>query len=192
MKKLWSWLKFDKSIISQKMSLPVRASLIFASWFYSGFLKPFSGSWGSLFAIPAAMLIGHYLGASMLIFFIIFTFIWGWFSVDTLIAHKIGAHDIKPVLTKTGIKNVASPHDPNFVVIDEVCGQSIALLPIYLFFASPYYAIPAFFLFRFFDMIKLWPSNFFDTKVENGVGVMTDDVFAGLYAAIILGLILTF
>ncbi|MFI3173491.1 MAG: phosphatidylglycerophosphatase A, partial [Eubacteriales bacterium] len=46
--------------------------------------------------------------------------------------------------------------------------------------------IIAFFLFRIFDIWKPQPAKWADTKVENAHGVMLDDVFAGLYAAIIL------
>jgi phosphatidylglycerophosphatase A len=47
----------------------------------------------------------------------------------------------------------------------------------------------AFFLFRFFDIVKPPPANYFDQKVKNGFGVMTDDFFAALYsiAALLAG-----
>jgi len=49
-----------------------------------------------------------------------------------------------------------------------------------------------FILFRFFDIIKLWPASFFDGRVKNAFGVMMDDVIAGLYGAVILYAVLFF
>ena len=44
----------------------------------------------------------------------------------------------------------------------------------------------AFLLFRIFDIVKPQPARYFDTKVKNGFGVMTDDFFAGVYTALVL------
>ena len=68
-------------------------------------------------------------------------------------------------------------HDPSFIVIDEVAGVLIA------FFLLPVkwpVILTAFFLFRAFDMFKLYPVNKFDEK-EGSVGIMLDDLVAGLY-----------
>tara|TARA_B110000438_G_C15639854_1_gene574808 strand:+ start:225 stop:728 length:504 start_codon:yes stop_codon:yes gene_type:complete len=83
--------------------------------------------------------------------------------------------------------------DPKEVVIDEVIGQSI---PLYLYEVShgtnkePYealmYYIYIFILFRFFDIKKPFPVNFFDKRYKNNVGVILDDVVAGLYTVITL------
>jgi phosphatidylglycerophosphatase A len=72
--------------------------------------------------------------------------------------------------------------DPSCVVIDEVCGIMIAffLLP-----AKFSVWITAFFLFRAFDMFKIYPANAFERK-KGGVGIMMDDVIAGLYANLIM------
>ena len=85
--------------------------------------------------------------------------------------------------------------DPKEVVIDEVIGQSI---PIYLYEIahgttkdskeSVLFYIYIFILFRFFDIKKPFPINFFDRKFKNSFGVIMDDVIAGFY--VILTLIL--
>ena len=46
----------------------------------------------------------------------------------------------------------------------------------------------AFLLFRVFDIIKPQPARYFDEQVKNGFGVMTDDLFAALYAVLVLAL----
>ena len=73
-------------------------------------------------------------------------------------------------------------HDPAEVTIDEVVGMwiSLFLLPKKIFIV-----IAAFFVFRFFDIIKPFPARKFD-KMHGGFGIMMDDVIAGIYTNIIL------
>ena len=83
--------------------------------------------------------------------------------------------------------------DPKEVVIDEFIGQSI---PIYLYEIShgtvkdPQEAVLfylyIFILFRYFDIKKPFPVNFFDKKLKNSFGVILDDVVAGLYVVLTL------
>ena len=83
--------------------------------------------------------------------------------------------------------------DPKEIVIDEFIGQSI---PIYLYEVShstikdPQEAILfylyIFILFRYFDIKKPFPVNFFDKKFKNSFGVIFDDVVAGLYVVLTL------
>ena len=74
--------------------------------------------------------------------------------------------------------------DPGAIVIDEVAGQWIALLPV----ATTVWWQWAlgFALFRFFDIFKPWPVGWADRRVKGGFGVMIDDVIAGAYAGVIL------
>ncbi len=83
--------------------------------------------------------------------------------------------------------------DPKEVVIDEFIGQSI---PIYLYEVAHgseknseeaiLFYIYIFILFRFFDIKKPYPVNFFDKKYKNSFGVIFDDVIAGLYVVLTL------
>ncbi len=76
--------------------------------------------------------------------------------------------------------------DPGRIVIDEVCGQLIALA-----FLPPGW-VPAglaFALFRFFDIIKPWPIRRLE-RLPGGWGIMADDVGAGLAAAALTRLVL--
>ena len=83
--------------------------------------------------------------------------------------------------------------DPKEVVIDEFIGQSI---PIYLYEISHgtnkspdeaiiFYSV-CFVLFRFFDIAKPFPVNFFDKNFKNSFGVIMDDVCAGFYVVLSL------
>jgi len=78
--------------------------------------------------------------------------------------------------------------DHRALVWDEFVGQWIALLPALL---APWWAIVlGFALFRLFDVWKPWPIRVFDRRLHGGLGVMVDDVVAGSFAAVVLGLLL--
>ena len=80
--------------------------------------------------------------------------------------------------------------DPGYAVWDEFVGQWIALAPLLWHPAGWTGVAAAFILFRIFDIAKPWPVSWADRSVEGGLGVMLDDVFAGLYAALALALLL--
>ncbi|PLX73767.1 MAG: phosphatidylglycerophosphatase A [Desulfuromonas sp.] len=77
--------------------------------------------------------------------------------------------------------------DDGRIVIDELVGYlvTVAFLPF-----TWTNAILGFFLFRLFDIAKPPPASWFDQKMKNGIGVVLDDVVAGLYGAIALQLCL--
>ena len=94
------------------------------------------------------------------------------------------------VFTILGIwsTNVLEPvwgEDPSRVVVDEMVGVWIALLAISFGDASPYYAIAAFALFRLFDIFKPLGIRQME-KLKGGLGVMMDDILAGVYSFLIL------
>jgi len=72
-------------------------------------------------------------------------------------------------------------HDHSAIVIDEVAGMVVAgvLLP-----GTWAAAVLAFVLFRLFDVVKPYPANLIDGRVEGGLGVVGDDLVAGLYAGL--------
>lgn len=51
--------------------------------------------------------------------------------------------------------------------------------------SHPWSLVWGFVLFRFFDIVKPWPISWFDRNVQGGLGIMLDDVVAGLYAALV-------
>lgn len=78
-------------------------------------------------------------------------------------------------------------HDHSHIVIDEVVGILVAAL-----FLPPTWlaVVLVFFLFRLFDVVKPFPASFFDGRIEGGLGVVGDDVVAGVYAGIATRLLL--
>jgi len=86
--------------------------------------------------------------------------------------------------------------DPKEIVIDEALGQSLPIIYIlYLNLNNEinikieiYYAL-SFFFFRFFDIFKPFPVNYFDQNFKNFFGIIMDDIIAGLYSIILIYLI---
>jgi phosphatidylglycerophosphatase A len=79
--------------------------------------------------------------------------------------------------------------DPGCIVIDEIIGMLIALIAVP---AHPMFLLLAFILFRVFDIVKPFPVSWFDRHIHGGMGIMLDDVMAGIYALICLQLLSLF
>lgn len=78
------------------------------------------------------------------------------------------------------IERQTDQKDPGIVVIDEVAGQFVTFLIAFEYFGWPA-AAGGFFLFRFFDIWKPFPTRHLE-KLPSGLGIMADDVMAGIYA----------
>lgn len=70
--------------------------------------------------------------------------------------------------------------DPGAVVVDEVAGQWLTLVPLAM---EPLAYLLGFAAFRLFDIVKPWPVGWCDRHVKGGLGIMLDDVVAAVYAA---------
>lgn len=76
-------------------------------------------------------------------------------------------------------------HDHGGIVWDEIVGFLLTMA------AAPRgwpWLLGGFFLFRLFDILKPWPIGYLDAKVQGGLGIMLDDLLAGLYALVLLQL----
>ena len=80
-------------------------------------------------------------------------------------------------------------HDHGAIVWDEIVGFLITMFMIPVSWQS---LLMGFILFRFFDIVKPWPICFIDKKVQGGLGIMLDDVLAGLFSLLIMQLIYTY
>lgn len=133
-----------------------------ATWFGSG-LMPFApGTWGSLAALPFAYLIQYYVG-------------WVGLAVATVTVFAIGCW------ASSIFEREAGTDDPGAVVIDEVAGQWLVLLPAGL---DPVLYLIGFILFRIVDIFKPWPACWFDKNIHGGLGIMLDDVVAAIYGLV--------
>ena len=86
--------------------------------------------------------------------------------------------------------------DPGQIVIDEVLGQAMPLILLLYLNQTNQISIPveiyyiiSFFVFRFFDIIKPFPVNYFDRNFKNYFGIIMDDIMAGLYSMMVIYLI---
>ena len=79
--------------------------------------------------------------------------------------------------------------DPGKIVVDEVAGQLIALFPLVFVKWSMIMVMVSFILFRFFDIVKPYPANKLQ-DLEGGLGIMCDDLVAGVYAAVIVSILM--
>lgn len=145
---------------------------ILLSFFGAGYLRPASGTWGSLAALPAAWLL-HIIGGPILLII----------AAIALYFAGVKATEIETA--------DAEDHDPGWIVADEVVGMWIALLPVsYGAWSNDVTIlalwpgwIAAFALFRLFDIWKPLVIGRIDARGD-AVGVMLDDVVAGVFAAI--------
>ncbi len=142
---------------------------ICATWFGSGRVRFMPGTVGSLIALPFVAF-AIWVGGT-----------WGVIAFSVGV-YFIGLYSIRYVLQE-------NEHDPGFVVIDEVVGQSLTFVFVSTVMPSLWMFLIGFVAFRFFDIVKVWPACYFDKKVRNASGVMLDDVVAGLYASLVLLLI---
>lgn len=106
---------------------------------------------------------------------------WPWFAAALVFAFGLGVWVCDWAVNRLKIA------DPACVVWDEFVGQWIALAPLVLW---PYggwaWIVSGFILFRLFDIAKPWPVSWADRKIGGGLGVMLDDAFAGIFAALAL------
>lgn len=140
---------------------------LLATWFGSGLAPRAPGTCGSLAALPFAWVIASWGGPYALLVAAIAVFVLGiWAAGATARAEGRG--------------------DPGEVVIDEVAGIWLTLVPVtptLLHFAL------GFALFRLFDIWKPWPVSLADRSLHGGLGIMADDVLAAGYAALCLWLL---
>ncbi len=143
---------------------PIKA---IASGFYTGYLPKAPGSWGSLLCCCIL-----------------------WFAWPTAWYFQLPCIFGLWILAEftAGLAEHIYGHDDRHIVIDEIAGQAVTL------FMVPHSIISfllAFVLFRIFDIVKLPPAREWE-KLPGGRGVVADDMAAGLYAAVLLQMIIAF
>jgi phosphatidylglycerophosphatase A len=130
-----------------------------------GYLPLMPGTFGSLVGVAIFLALIRISAAAIVVAILFFTFAGIWAGTRT--------------------EKLSQRKDPGKIVVDEVAGQLIALLPLLFAAWSIKTVIVSFILFRFFDIVKPYPANRLQ-DLEGGVGVMCDDLVAGAYAAIIV------
>ncbi len=139
-----------------------------ATFFGAGFGRPGPGTWGSVAAALLWLLVARIAHLSQ-------SGVAALSVTGALAALAIG------IPAGTIVARESGREDPGHVVLDEVCGQWIALA------ACPPewgYALLALILFRVFDITKPWPARRLE-RLHGGAGIMLDDVAAGIYALVV-------
>ena len=121
------------------------------------------GTWGSIFAFLVFIYISHYVDMLIVVILSIPFSIW--------------------VCEKASLNLIEKDHKS--IVIDELVGIWIALVPaLYLSTqtSKTSYAVFALIFFRLFDILKPFPVSYFDKNFKNGLGIVLDDLIAGIMA----------
>jgi len=155
-----------------------------------GYLPLAPGTWGSLVGIGVYVVVR---GALMKVFFDVgarhnFNLLHISYGVIASELVVILAIALVGIWAATRTEKLSGRKDPGKVVIDEVAGQFIALMPVPFVLGTAWWtAILAFILFRFFDIVKPYPARRLES-LESGLGIMADDIVAGVYAAMVVAL----
>lgn len=140
-------------------------AMLLATWGGAGLLRGPSGTWGSLAGLPIGWAILSTTGIPGLVCAILLVTGLGLWATQRILAH-------------------GAPKDPSAIVVDEVAGLWVALVPTG---GSPWLIVLAFALFRVLDIAKPFPVSWADKRVPGAAGVMLDDLIAGALAAVVVG-----
>ena len=139
---------------------------LFVSIFYIGYIKFAPGTWGSVAAILILYPCIKFTILSFESLIIIFIIL---FFISNLFINSFS--------------NFTNSNDSKHIVIDELMGIFIILIFYdFIFIYNDFITlILLFFIFRLFDIIKIFPANYIDKNLKNGYGVIMDDIVAGIY-----------
>jgi phosphatidylglycerophosphatase A len=151
---------------------PLWAKLV-ATFVGTGLIHPGPGSWGSAATVSLWWLLSRWISPS--------------FQPDATMLLAAGAV-LVGIPAATHMARATGLKDPQFVVIDEVAGQLITLIAVPVSWKS---MLLGFILFRGFDIVKPPPVRQLEHLPE-GIGIVLDDVGAGVYALVIMQVALHF
>jgi len=162
----------EEALSSQNPKAPLWAKLV-GTFFYAGYGKPGPGTWGSVATVLLWRGIGGMLQPA-------------WQVPAALVS--AAAVTVIGIPAATRVAHEAGREDPSHVVVDEVAGQLIALIGAPLGWKS---LVAGLILFRAFDIMKPPPLRRLE-RLPEGVGIMMDDIGAGLYALVVMQVLLHF
>jgi phosphatidylglycerophosphatase A len=151
---------------------PLWATLT-ATLFGTGYLRPGPGTWGSAVTVLLWGALAHWISSRE--------------RTPLLIALAVLVMVIG-IAAATQVCRASGKKDPQFVVIDEVAGQLIALIAVPLAWQT---FLTGFILIRAFDIIKPTPVRQLE-RLPEGTGIVLDDVAAGIYALLVMQILLRF
>ena len=149
------------------MNFSEKAAVFLATGFYVGNIPFAPGTFGSLIGLPLCFLLAgiHLVAAIIAALLIIGLAIW-----------------IANVAAKT-----LKRKDPGCIVIDEIAGMVVTLIGLPFNLTT---AVTGFILFRILDILKPFPIRILDKRVSGGLGIVADDVVAGIFANVLMRILL--
>jgi len=145
---------------------------LLALGFGSGLAPKAPGTFGTLAAIPLYLLFSSVALE--------------WQLLIIVAGFLVGVYLCEVTATYLGV------HDHPAIVWDEFVGFWLTMIALPLF-GMPldwFLLVLGFVLFRFFDIVKPWPIRWVDKKIHGGFGIMFDDVLAGIYAGLLLSIVI--
>ncbi|MCP4231094.1 MAG: phosphatidylglycerophosphatase A [bacterium] len=153
-----------------KKGFPYKLALFFATCGFTGYFPIAPGTVGTAVAVVFYVLLGWAFGAGNSLIPVLTTLV---------ISTGIG------IWSAGVVERVDEKKDPGKINIDEFAGFFVAVI---MLPHNRVWAVIAFFIFRFFDIAKIWPMRRLE-KIKGGVGIMLDDLMAGVYTLIVCHLI---
>lgn len=151
------------------MNFRERAVVCLATGFYVGNVPLAPGTLGSLLGLPLCFAISHFHLSLAIFFVVLFIFF--------------------AVRISTAAEKILNKRDPGSIVIDEIAGMLVTLIGLPFNFKT---VVLGFILFRTFDILKPFPIRYLEKRVSGGVGVVLDDLIAGICANFLLRLLSDF
>ena len=140
--------------------------VVLATGCYAGYVPKAPGTAGSLVAIPLCYLVSRLDTAQAIVFVLLFIGLAVWVSGET--------------------EKLFDEKDCSLIVIDEIAGMAVTLLLVPWTVTS---VVFGFLLFRIMDIVKPFPIRKLELRLRGGWGVVGDDVLAGIYAHVVLTIV---
>ncbi len=151
------------------MKLRDEAVVFLATGFYIGNIPFAPGTFGSILGLALCFVLAGLKLPLAIIFTVLFIIVAVWIA--------------------NGAEKVLKKNDPGCIVIDEIAGMAVTLVGLPFNLTT---ALIGFMIFRILDILKPFPIRSLDKRVSGGVGIVLDDVVAGIFANLLLRILVYF
>ena len=151
------------------MNLTNKAAVFLATGFYIGKIPLAPGTFGSLIGLPLCFLLAEIQLSAAII------------AVLLIIALAIWISNVA--------ERTLERKDPGCIVIDEIAGMVVTLIGLPFNLTT---ATIGFILFRILDILKPFPIRILDKRLPGGLGIVADDVVAGIFANVLIRVLTVF
>jgi phosphatidylglycerophosphatase A len=149
------------------MKFREKAVMFLATGFYIGNIPVAPGTFGSLLGLPLCFSLAGISAASAVLWTLLFILFAVWIA--------------------DAAEKILKQNDPGCIVIDEIAGMMVALVGLPF---NPITVVIGFIIFRILDILKPFPIRDLDKRIPGGLGVVADDVAAGIITNLLLRIII--